>query len=128
DQHLPLAAPLQETGLGSTRGEDFQGAEPKLGDKEREKVRRWILGKDPRQHGFDFGLWTRQIVQTMIREKMGVELCLTSVGKLLASLEITPQKPLRRAYERDPVAVERWQTEQYPKLRKRAKKLGAMIF
>src|SRR5207237_8025275 len=54
--------------------------------------------------------------------------CLTSVGKLLASLEITPQKPLRRAYERDPVAVERWRQQQYPKLKKRAKTLGAMIF
>src|SRR5438552_16624364 len=59
---------------------------------------------------------------------MEVELCLTSVGKLLASLEITPQKPLRRAYERDPVAVERWRMQDYPQLRKRAKKLGAMIF
>src|SRR6266566_4976623 len=105
-----------------------QGPEPKLSEKQRQQVRRWILGKDPRQHGFDFGLWTRRIVQTLILEKMGVELCLTSVGKLLASLEITPQKPLRRAYERDPVAVERWRMEGYPKLRKRAKKLGAMIF
>jgi transposase len=67
-------------------------------------------------------------VQTLILEKMGVGFCLTSVGKLLASLEITPQKPLRRAYERDPVAVEQWRREDYPKLRKRAKRLGAMIF
>jgi transposase len=104
------------------------GPEPKLSEKQRQQVRRWILGKDPRQHGFDFGLWTRRIVQALILEKMGVELCLTSVGKLLASLEITPQKPLRRAYERDPVAVERWRMENFPKLRKRAKKLGAMIF
>jgi transposase len=105
-----------------------QGPEPKLSDQQRQRVRRWILGKDPRQHGFDFGLWTRRIVQTLILEKMGVELCLTSVGKLLARLEITPQKPLRRAYERDPLAVERWRMEEYPKLKKRAKKLGAMIF
>lgn len=104
------------------------GPTPKLKEKERQQVRRWILGKDPRQHGFDFGLWTRQIVQSMIREKLKIDLCLTSVGKLLASLDITPQKPLRRAYERDPVAVEKWQTQDYPKLKKRAKKLGAMIF
>ena len=104
------------------------GPTPKLNEKERQQVRRWILGKDPRQHGFDFGLWTRQIVQTMIGEKMGIDLCLTSVGKLLASLDITPQKPLRRAYERDPLAVEKWRVEDYPKLKKRAKKLGAMIF
>jgi len=64
----------------------------------------------------------------MIGEKMGVELCLTSVGKLLASLEITPQKPLRRAYERDPLAVERWRMEEYPKLRKRPNSGVPMIF
>jgi transposase len=104
------------------------GPAPKLNEKERQQVRRWIIGKDPRQHGFDFGLWTRQIVQTMIQQKMGIELCLTSVGKLLASLDITPQKPLRRAYERDPFAVEKWRIQDYPQLKKRAKKLGAMIF
>jgi transposase len=105
-----------------------EGPPPKLTEKQRQRVRRWILGKDPRQHGFEFGLWTRRIVQKMLQEKMGVELCLTSVGKLLASLDITPQKPLRRAYERDPLRVERWRQEDYPKLRKRAKKLGASIF
>jgi transposase len=50
------------------------------------------------------------------------------VGKLLASLDITPQKPLRRAYERDPKAVKLWLDETYPKLKKRAQKLGAKIF
>lgn len=104
------------------------GPDPKLNEKQRQQVRRWIIGKDPRQHGFDFGLWTRRIVQALIQERMGVALCLTSVGKLLASLNITPQKPLRRAYERDPLAVELWQKEIYPKLKKRAKKLGALIF
>jgi transposase len=97
-------------------------------DKQKQQVKRWILGKDPRQYGFDFGLWTRRIVQQLIHDKMGIELCLTSVGKLLASLDITPQKPLRRAYERDPKAVKLWLDETYPKLKKRAKKLGAKIF
>jgi transposase len=105
-----------------------QGPEPKLNEKQRQRVKRWILGKDPRQYGFEFGLWTRRIVQTLIEEKMGIELGLTAVGRLLASLEITPQKPLRRAYERDPKAVDLWLQETYPKLRKRAKRAGAMIF
>jgi len=105
-----------------------QGPEPKLTEKQGQKVKRWILGKDPRQYGFDFGLWTRRIVQTLIQEKMGIELGLTAVGRLLASLDITPQKPLRRAYERDPKAVELWLKKTYPKLKKRAKRLGAKIF
>ena len=105
-----------------------QGPASKLTDWQQQRVKRWILGKDPRQYGFDFGLWTRRIVQQLIQEKMGVELCLTSVGKLLARLNITPQKPLRRAYERDPQAVALWLTETYPKLKRRAKQLGATIF
>ena len=56
-----------------------------------------------------------------------MELGLTAVGRLLAGLEITPQKPLRRAYERDPKAVEFWLKQSYPKLKRRAKRLGANI-
>ena len=124
----PWLRSYKDQGLEALVEKISQGPEPKRSEKQRQQVRRWILGKDPRQHGFDFGLWTRRIVQTLILEKMGGELCLTSVGQLLASLEIPPQKPLRRAYARDPVAVERWRKEDYPKLRKRAQKLGALIF
>ncbi len=50
------------------------------------------------------------------------------VGRLLGTLEITPQKPLRRAYERDPVAIAKWKEKDYPKLKARAKRRGADIF
>jgi len=105
-----------------------EGPDCKLTEKQRQRVKRWIVGKDPRQYGFEFGLWTRRIVQTLIQQKFGVELCLTSVGKLLAQLELTPQKPLRRAYERDPVRIELWTKEEFPKLKKRARKHGAKIY
>lgn len=124
----PWLREFKDKGFAALAEKIAAGPEPLLNEAQRQQVRRWIIGKDPRQHGFDFGLWTRRIVQTLIRERMGVDFCLTSVGKLLASLDITPQKPLRRAYERDPLAVERWRRESYPKLKKRAKKLGAMIF
>ena len=104
------------------------GPTPKLTPPQALLVREWIIGKDPRQHGFDFGLWTRKLVQELVRRNFGVELCLASIGKLLASLDITPQKPLRRAYERDPLAVARWQAETYPELKRRAKRRGARIF
>lgn len=105
-----------------------EGPPAKLTEKQRQQVKRWILGKDPRQYGFDFGLWSRRIVQALIQEKMGVALGLTAVGRLLASLDITPQKPLRRAYERDPKAVKLWLEQTYPKLKQRARRLGAKIF
>jgi transposase len=105
-----------------------EGPAPKLSKSQRQQVKRWILGKDPRQYGFDFGLWSRRIVQSLILERMQVDLGITAVGRLLASLDITPQKPLRRAYERDPQAVEFWVQNTYPKLKQRAKRLGAKIF
>jgi len=118
----------QDKGMEALAEKIAQGPEPKLTDKQRQQVKRWILGKDPRQYGFDFGLWSRRIVRALIKEKMGIELGITAVGRLLASLDITPQKPLRRAYERDPQAVEQWLRQTYPKLKARAKRAGAKIF
>lgn len=124
----PWLRKFEEEGWEALAERIAQGPEPKLDERQRQRVKRWILGKDPRQYGFDFGLWTRRIVQTLIAEKMGVELGLTAVGRLLASLDITPQKPLRRAYERDPEAIDLWLEETYPKLKQRAKQMGAKIF
>jgi transposase len=99
-----------------------------LTDRQKQQVRRWICGKDPRQYGFDFGLWTRRIVAELIAGRFNKVVGVTSVGRLLAELDITPQKPLRRAYERDPVAIAKWTQEEYPRLRARAKRRGADIF
>jgi transposase len=114
-----------EAALASRKSD---GPTPKLTESQKRKVRSWIVGKDPRQWGFDFGLWTRKIVQQMILDQFGESLTLPSVGHLLTSLQITPQKPLRRAYERDEAAVTQWKEETYPKLRRRAGKHGAEIF
>ena len=110
--------------LASTKA---TGVKPRLTCEQQLKVREMIVGKDPRQYGLDFGLWTRQIVSELIEEKFNVILKLTAVGALLARLEITPQKPMRRAYERDPKAVEEWKRKRYPKIRREAKKVGAEI-
>lgn len=104
------------------------GRKSPLTERQKSQVFIWINGKDPRQWGFDFGLWTRKIVSALILEKFKIGMGLTAVGRLLAELNITPQKPLRRAYERDPEAVRIWQEETYPKIRKRAKRRHAEIF
>lgn len=111
--------------LRSSKG---TGRPPKLTERQKRQVFRWINGKDPRQHGFDFGLWTRHIVARLIADRFGIELSLASVGKLLASLSLTPQKPLKRAYERDPAAIEGWKRKIYPLLAARAKRQGAEIY
>jgi transposase len=76
----------------------------------------------------DLGLWTRQIVSTLIERKFGVRIGVTAVGALLAKLGLTAQKPLQRAYQRDPQAIERWQRESFPAIAAQAKRQGAQIF
>lgn len=124
----PWLRKFEDKGLEELVERIAEGPEPKLSEKQRQQVRRWILGKDPRQYGFDYGLWTRRIVQALIKQRMDIDLGLTAVGRLLASLDITPQKPLRRAYERDPEQVKQWLEHRYPQLKQRAKKLRAKIF
>ena len=103
------------------------GRPRKLTLAQERQVFRWINGKNPMQYGFDFGLWTRQIVRELVVMKFGITLSLASVGALLARLGLTAQKPLQRAYQRDPEAIERWQRETYPSIVAQAKHDGAEI-
>jgi transposase len=118
----------REQGIEGLAPKARTGRHRKLSPLEEQEVRRWVIGGDPRQYGFDFGLWTRQIVSDLIHDRFGIELSVTSVGELLHRLGLTPQKPLRRAYERDEEAVKHWVKEVYPRVRRYAKKTKAEIF
>ena len=115
-------------GLERLKSRKSTGRPVRLNEKHKKQVFRWINGKDPRQYSFDFGLWTRKIIATLIEKKFHIEMSVTSVGRLLAEIGITPQKPLRRAYERDRSAIEKWKKEEFQAIRKRAKRRGAEIF
>lgn len=114
-----------EQALRSTKA---TGRPPSLTPEQEQQVFRWVNGRDPRQYGLDFGLWTRAIVAELIEQKFGIQLGLTAVGKLLAKLGLTPQKPLQRAYQRDPEAIEKWQRERYPAIARQARQEKADVF
>lgn len=115
-------------GIRALHSTKATGRPRRLTPAQERRVFRWVNGRDPRQYGLDFGLWTRAVVAELIDQKFGVKLGLTAVGELLAKLGLTPQKPLQRAYQRDPEAIERWQRETYPAIAKQAKAQGAEIF
>jgi len=118
----------REKGIEALSPKARSGRNRFLSRLEEQEVKRWIIGGDPHQHGFDFGLWTRQIVADLIDDKFGIDMSLSGVGKLLKRLGLTPQKPLRRAYERDEKAVKEWVEVIYPKVKKYAKNKGSEIF
>jgi len=115
-------------GLAALRSRKGTGRPRKLTKSQQRQVFRWINGKDPRQYGFDFGLWTRLIVADLVSDRFNIKLSLASVGKLLADLGLTPQKPLMRAYERDPAAIEAWKKDTYPGIAAAAKRNRAEIY
>ncbi len=88
---------------------------------------RLIEDRCPDQLKLPFVLWTRQAVGQLIEERFGIVLSIRTVGRYLNRWGFTPQKPVRRAYERNPQAVKRWLKEEYPKIANRAKAEKARI-
>ena len=64
----------------------------------------------------------------LIEQKFGVKMGVTAVGELLAKLGLTLQKPLQRAYQRNPQAIERWQRETYPAIAAAARESGGEVY
>lgn len=91
-------------------------------------VYRVVTTGDPRQHKFDFALWTRSAIATLIARRYNIHLSVNSVGRLLAQLGITPQKPLWRAEQQDPNRVRKWVEDKYPEIAERARKAGAEVW
>ena len=104
------------------------GRKKKLDGPQMRWLYKTIRDKDPQQLKFEFALWTRAMIADLIKRQFGIKLSRTSVGRLLNQLGFTCQKPLYRAYQRDPEAVRQWKEKDFPEIQKRAKKEGAVIF
>jgi transposase len=83
---------------------------------------------DPRQLKLPFALWTRALIAKAIKDKFGIKLSESSVGRLLRQLGFSNQKPLYRAYQQNPKAIAQWKEKVFPEIKKEAKKLGATIY
>jgi len=121
-------ARYREGGLEALKARSIPGRPAKLSGAQLRRIYTLIVGNDPRQLSFGFALWTREMVRELIRREFGVSLSTVSVGRLLRRLGLSPQRPLWRAYQQDPEAVEQWKIEQYPAIRAEAAKVGATIF
>jgi len=86
-----------------------------------------ITDRCPDQLRLPFALWTREAVGRLIAQRFGIEVSVWTVGRYLADWGLTPQKPLRRAYEQNPEAVRRWLKTEYPAIARRAKAENAEI-
>ena len=121
-------AKYREGGKDALKAQPVPGLPLKLNGQQLSRLYALIAGQDPRQMQFEFALWTREMVREVIRREFGVALSVVSVGRLLRKLGMSPQRPLHRAYQQNPEAVDRWKREEYPAIQAQAEAAGATVW
>lgn len=97
------------------------GSERKIGDDALEELKRLLL-LSPREFGFESELWTSPMVTALIRDRFGVQYHPGNVRKILRRIGFSPQKPIKRATQRDEAAIEKWKKEEWPRIKKKPKR------
>ncbi len=115
-------------GIEGLKYQKIPGKQPTLSKAQKQKIFDIVTSKNPLQLKFAFALWTRAMVKDLILDRFAVSLSEVSVGRLLHELGLTPQRPLRRAYQQNPERVAYWLQEEYPAIQKKAKAVGATIY
>jgi transposase len=104
-------------GVAALRRRPAPGPTPKLTAEQRAQLPA-LLARGAEAFGFRGEVWTARRVATVIRREFGVRYHPNHVGKLLRAAGWSPQKPRRRASQRDEAAIAAWHAERWPALKK----------
>lgn len=109
---------FDEGGIDALRAVPERGRPAQLDEQQLAAVRAAIL-RSPTEYGFGTELWTLKRVGAVIERMHGVRFGQTQVWRILGSLGFSPQKPDKRAIERDEDAVRAWKRHTWPTLKKK---------
>ena len=115
---------LDEGGIDALRAVPERGRPAQLDAQQLAAVRASLL-QSPTQHGFGTELWTLKRVGAVIERLHGVRFGQTQVWRILGSLGFSPQKPDKRAIERNDDAVRAWKRRTWPSLKKKPSEKAA---
>ena len=113
-------AEYQRNGEDGLKATIASGRPPKLNIKQRKRLERYLL-QGPRAAGFSTDLWTCPRVAKIIRNEFKIDYHVDHIGCVLHGLGFSPQKPERRAIERDEESIQRWVRYTVPHIKKKPK-------
>lgn len=108
----------RERGAKGIEARPTPGRPPKLDSKQRAQLERLLL-KGARAVGYESDLWTCPRIAEVICERFGVVYHRDHIGRLLRALGWSPQRPQRRAAERDEERIQGWIREDWPRIKKK---------
>lgn len=95
---------------------------PRFLTPEQERIAlRWLADK-PTAHGFRTDLWTARRVADLIRRRFGVDFHPDYLRAWLRRRGYSPQKPRRRARQKDQAAIDRWVAQEWPRVQKKRRR------
>ena len=109
---------VKEGGEAALAERSKSGAPPRLSWAERQKLPE-LLERGAESFGFRGDLWTCSRVGKVIQSEFLVQYHPAHISRILKDLGWTPQKPIKRAKQRQEAEVQRWKTERWPELHKR---------
>ena len=121
-------AKYREHGIDGLRSRLATGRPSRLDGKQLQQIYQLVVGNNPRQLKFEFALWTRATVRDLIQQEFNVSMSEVSVGRLLGQFGLSPQRPVRRAYQQDQSLVVDWIAKDFPAIKKMAKTEQATIY
>lgn len=119
-------AAFRREGTGGLAARPATGRPPKPTATQEKVVPRWLAGNPP-DFGFATELWTAPRLQRLIGQEFGVRFHANCLTPWLRERGHTPQLPRRPHRERDDGAIARWLAEDWPRINRRARRLGACL-
>lgn len=108
---------LEQGGLPALKSRGAWGRPRGLSEAQRRQVVR-LLKRGALAAGFATELWTLPRIGVVIERQFGRRYSDSQVWRILRSLGFSPQRPARRALERDEAAIAAWKKQRWPRLKK----------
>lgn len=116
-----------EHGPDALAAKPHPGRPPRLSDDQLRQLER-LLAQGADAHGWPNRLWTTARVAQVIRRHFHVTLHPDHLGRMLRTrLGWSPQKPRRKARERDEDAIDHWKRVAFPRILRDAAARGAYV-